>query len=123
MIKLIIKLALVALVANATWRVGNAYVSFYKFRDSVSESAQFSRGASDDQLHARIMELAAQFDVPVGDDDFTIRRDHDHTFIDGTYTQPIEVVPGYKYPWSFSWNVDAYTVVAPRIDLNNPQPE
>ena len=39
MLKLLIKLALAGLIANAAWRMGSTYLSFYRFKDAVSESA------------------------------------------------------------------------------------
>jgi hypothetical protein len=29
-----------------------------------------------------------------------------HTTVDGSYTRIIELVPGYKYPWAFTFHVD-----------------
>ena len=55
--KLIIKLAIAALLANALFRVGTEYVVYYKFRDSVREAAMF-RAKNDEELGQRIMELA-----------------------------------------------------------------
>ncbi|SRR5713226_8248579 len=115
MIRLIIKLAIAALVANAAWRVGSAYATYYKFKDAVTESAQFSGDKGEDQLRQRVLELAAQYDIPVTDTSFTVRRDDTRTSVTGSYTQAIEVVPGYRYPWSFSWNVETLDLVGPRI--------
>ncbi len=123
MIKLIIKLGIVALIANATWRVGNAYLSYYRFTDSVTQAAQFGATKSEAELHERVLELATQYDVPLAEDAFTIRRERSHTIVDGAYTQLIDVVPGYTYPWPFKWSIDTYTVAPPRADsLLAPQP-
>jgi hypothetical protein len=41
----------------------------------------------------------------------SIRRDDlNHTIIDGSYTQPVDVVPGYRYLCPFTWHVDVFTV-------------
>jgi len=120
MIKFIIKLALVALVANATWRLGNAYLSFYKFKDAVTEATQFNRG-SDDELRARVIELASQFGVPQEEDGFTVHHEGAHTLIDGAYTKAVGLLPGYEYPWSFVWTVDAYAMGPAREPLPQPQ--
>jgi len=110
LIKAIFKLAMVALLANACWRVGSAYLSFYKFKDAVEETTQFDADRTDDQLRQRVLELAAQYDVPVAGDGFSIRRTDYHTIVDGAYTQRIEVVPGFKYPWPFSFHTDTFIV-------------
>ncbi|OLC66363.1 MAG: hypothetical protein AUH79_06145 [Betaproteobacteria bacterium 13_1_40CM_4_64_4] len=74
MIRLLVKLAIAGLIVNATWRTGSAYLSFYRFKDAVAETAQYSKGKSDDELRQRILELASNYDVPLADEDLTIRR-------------------------------------------------
>jgi hypothetical protein len=106
LIKLILKLAVVALLANATWRVGSAYVAHYKFEDAVQQSALFRGNKGDDLLRQRIFELASDFDIPVTDNDVTLTTQEHRTIVEGSYTRIIEVVPGYKYPWEFTFHVD-----------------
>ena len=76
MIRLILKLVIAALIANAAWRVGSAYLSFYKFKDAVQETVQFTAAEkSDDQLRQRIVELAVEYAVPVTEDNFKLHRE------------------------------------------------
>jgi hypothetical protein len=116
MIRTAIKLAVVALLANATWQVFNAYWPYYKFKDAIQATAQFRGDKTDDQVRARILELAGQFDLPVSDDMLSVRREDQHTIVDTAYTQPVELFPGYTYPWPFTIHVDTYTVAPPKID-------
>jgi hypothetical protein len=104
--KLLIKLAITAFLANAAFRLGTEYLTHYKFRDSVREAAMF-RAGSDDELRQRVMETADSYGIPLKDDGFTIRRDSRQAFIQGTYTKPIEFVPGFPYPWRFNWEIEA----------------
>jgi len=113
----IIKLVIAALIANASWRIGSTYVSHYRFKDAVAESAQFGTNQSVDQLHQRVLDLGAQYNLPITDDSFTIRREGIHTYVAGSYTQMIEVVPGYRYPWPFSWNVEAMNMSGLKLQL------
>jgi hypothetical protein len=109
--KLLLKLALVALIANAAWRVGSAYVTFYRFKDAVTETAQFGTQKSKAELRQRILELASEYDVPLAADAVSVRRDdRNHTVVDGSYTQPVDVLPGYRYLWPFVWHVDVVTL-------------
>ena len=105
-LKLLLKLVLAALLANAAWRVGSSYVSFYKFKDAINEEAQFGADKSVDQLRDRVVALAQQFDLPVDGDAVTISKESQRTRIAGSYSKSIEVVPGFKYPWSFSWDIE-----------------
>jgi len=106
LIKLILKLAVVALIANCTWRVGSAYVSHYKFQDSVEQAALFRGSKTDDVLRRRIFELASDFDIPVTEDQVTLTTSEHHTVVDGGYTRIIELAPGFTYPWEFTFHVD-----------------
>jgi hypothetical protein len=106
LIKLILKLAVVALLANATWRVGSAYVAHYKFIDSVEQASLFRGNKGDDVLRRRVFDLASDYDIPVADEDVTLKTVDNHTIIDGMYSRIIELVPGFLYPWEFTFHVD-----------------
>ena len=108
MIKFLIKLAIAGFIANATWRVGSAYLSHYKFEDAVRETAQFRGRKSDDELRERIGELAAEYDVPVAAEDLTMRTEGNHFLIDGSYTRKIDLFPGYAYQWPFTVKSDIF---------------
>ena len=105
--KLIIKLAITALLANALFRVGTEYLVYYKFRDSVREAAAF-RAKNDDELGQRIMEIAETYDVPLAADGFSLKRDHREAFVQGSYVKPIELAPGFPYQWRFDFEIQAY---------------
>ena len=118
--KLLIKLAFTALIANAAFRLGTEYLTHYKFRDSVREAAMY-RAGSDDELRQRVMETAASYSIPLKEDGFTIRRDSGQAFIQGSYTKPIELVPGFPYSWRFDWEIEAIVSDAPRLPGSLPK--
>lgn len=120
MIKSILKLAVVAVIANAVWHVFVPYSAHFKFTDAVEATTQFGDEKSDEELRARIVELASQYDVPVTSDSFTLKRQNTHTIVDGSYTQQIELFPGYLYPYTFRWRTDTFTQKAP-VDSTLPK--
>lgn len=115
MLRLLVKLAVSALIANAVWRVGSEYLAYYRFKDDVRNAAEFRKGSgSDDDLRLKIEQLAADFDVPLDDADLKIDSDQadpvKRAVVALSYVKPIEVFPGYQYPWSFSFSIEtAYT--------------
>jgi hypothetical protein len=123
MIKFLLKLAVAALIAIALWHIGSAYVAHFKFRDAVREAATYET-RSDSELRARILELADKFDVPLGPTDpadtnaLRIMREGRHILIEGSYVEPIEVLPGYRYPWRFSWAIEAEVTTGAIMRLN-----
>jgi len=108
-IKLLIKLAIVALVANAVWHVMVAYTSYYKFKDAVQQTTQFGNDKNLDQLRARVVQLAADYDLPLGEDEVTVRREMLHTIVDGSYVKSIDLLPGYTRPWTFTFHTDTFS--------------
>jgi hypothetical protein len=119
-IKTLIKLAIVVLVANAIWRVGSAYVSYYRFKDAVADIAVSSKNKTDDELRQKVMEIAMQYDAPLAEDAVAIRHEDNHTYIDASYEEPVAVFPGYERPWAFSFTVDSQAGAAFRKELPNP---
>ena len=115
--KTLLKLIVMALMANAIWRVGSAYASFYKFKDSVYAAAM-EEGKSVDELREKILELASTYDLPLTAETLTIRREVHRTIVEGSYTKRVNVLPGYEYQWPFTVDIDAYVIVPP-VKLND----
>jgi hypothetical protein len=112
MIRFLVKLALAGLIANAVWRIGSEYVNYYTFTDEVRNEAVY-RNQTEDQLRERVAAIAADHDLPVDEEDVSVERDERHVVIQGAYTKPIMVLPGYDYPWEFKWSIDALQLAAP----------
>ena len=106
MVRTIIKLAFVALLANAAWQLFTVYWAHFKFSDAVQQTTQFRGTKTDAQLKERILELASQFDVPVSDENLTVQVVDDHTLVDSSYTRRVELVPTFPYPWRFTVHTD-----------------
>ena len=109
MFKLLIKLAIVALIANAAWHVMAAYTAFYKFKAAVQQTTQFGNDKSVEQLKVRVLALAADYDLPIGEDDIAIKREQLHTTVDGSYTKTIDLAPGFTRPWTFEIHTDTFS--------------
>ncbi len=116
MVRLILKLAIVGLIANAVWHAGGAWSSNYRFMDAVQQATRYRGDKTDAQIHDRVFALAGQYDVPVDDDTLTIRREGDRTIIDGSYTRGVELIPGYIYHWPFIIHLDTPTVDPLKVD-------
>jgi hypothetical protein len=119
--KLIFKLAILAVIINAAFRVGGEYVAYYQFRDTIREAAMFT-ARTDDELGQAVMESATTFDVPLAPDGFTMRRDGREATVQGSYTKNIELFPGYKYPWKFPFTIQAFVNTVPPLAGAPPRP-
>jgi hypothetical protein len=119
-IKTIVKLAFVALLANAGWQLFTVYFAHFKFNDAVQQTTQFRGNKTDAQLRERILELAGQFDVPVTDENLTVQLVDDHTLVDSAYTRPVELVPRFPYLWRFTVHTDTVQSAA-LLELSQPK--
>jgi hypothetical protein len=107
-IRLLVKLAVVALLANAAFHVGSEYLTYFKFRDAIRDAALF-KAKNETELMTRIMELAEQYEVPLEQDNVTIDRDERRLDIEGWYDKPIELAPNFAYPWHFTLSLEVVT--------------
>ena len=110
-IKTAIKLAFVALIANATWQLFNVYSPHFKFREAVQYAAQYRGEASDADLRQQVLQSAIQFDVPVAANDVTVTHEDKHTTVTLSYVRPVELAPGFIYPWAFSLKLRSESVI------------
>jgi hypothetical protein len=121
LIKFLLRLALLAVLANATWHVFVSYQAYVKFKDAVAASALDDAKKSEEEQKAKVLSLADEFDIPLKADGFTLHREPTHTVSEGTYTQRIEVFPNVWFPWTFTWHIDTLTVAAIRTDESRPR--
>ena len=121
-IKTAVKLVFVALVANATWQLFGVYSPHFKFRDAAQYAAQYRGESTDADLQQQILQSAMQFDVPVAAADVSVTHEAKHTIVTLSYIRPVELAPGFVYPWPFSLNIDTYTMTPPKPqDLGIPK--
>ena len=114
--KTLLKLAAFALLANATWHVFQAYAVHYRFKDAVQSTAQYRGDKTETDVRDRVLELASQYDVPVTQENLTVRIVDTHTIVETSYARPVELLPGFTYRWPFSAQVDTLTLTPPKLD-------
>ena len=108
--KTLIKLLIAALVLHACWRGGTVFYRYYNFKDGAHNAALFGAQKSEDELHGILMQLAGENNVPIKPENLKIRKVPNHTYIDTFYTERIEVVPTFFYPWEFKVNLDVFVI-------------
>jgi hypothetical protein len=109
--KSIIKLLIAALIVHATWQSGTVYYRYYLFKNGVHQAAQFSGALPERELQNQVVELARENSVPLNPEAIQVRRVANHTIVEAPYTDEIEILPNYRYPWQFHVKVDTYTIV------------
>lgn len=105
--KTIIKLVIVAMVINAAYRAGDAAWRFYSLKDAAQQMLVFGADTPPERLQEQILKRAAELKVPVSPDNVTVTREGTRSAASVSYRQDIELFPSYRYPYGFSFNVDA----------------
>lgn len=101
MIRLIIKLAIVALIVHAAVKVGPVFWNHFRFQDALSETAKFSSRRTVEEVSAKAQQIAMDLEIPVTPDDIAVVKDKDVTIIDTRYTAQLEYFPRRYYSWEF----------------------
>jgi hypothetical protein len=110
MVKLLLKLAVAALLANAAVRVGAAYLVHVQFRDSVRQEMPRARSAAD--LQQRVLDVADAYELALSPEDLAVEWELRQRFVAGQYVKDILVMPTVAYPWTFTWEIDSYVPAA-----------
>jgi hypothetical protein len=91
--KAIFSFALAALIVNACVRVGDSAWRFYQLRDAVEHEARYGEVKTTALLRKRIVELARERDIELTDDDVTVEKQGQQTYVSVAYTEAIPLVP------------------------------
>lgn len=116
MIRICIKLAVAALVANATWHLFNVYSPHYQLKDGIRYASQYRGDLSDDGLREKILYLAGQLDVPLNESDVAIVHDLHQTTVDLKYERQVKLLPGYSRRWPMTMHVETLNAKVPVVD-------
>lgn len=104
----LVTLVVVLLVAHAGWKIGPKYLNYFEFKAQLDEIARFSATKSQEDVYAQVVEAARKSEIPVAASGIKVRRMEERTLIEVAYQEPLEILPGYAYPWDVAINVDSY---------------
>jgi hypothetical protein len=108
MIKKIISFVVFLVLANAGYRVAIVYFHDQQFKDAVRELSLFSGGKTEELIRAKVMELAAENQVPLDPDFVEMTKKvtpgvGDHWVIKVTYAVLVPVFPGNPRRFQFDY--------------------
>jgi hypothetical protein len=117
MVKLVLKLAVVALIAHAGIKIVPVFWANLRFKDALAEQARFAGKKTEDELRSRAEKTANSLEIPVGGDQISIRKVGAATSFDTRYVAQLEYFPRKYYPWEFVVHVEekppAYSAYMP----------
>jgi hypothetical protein len=106
MVRNLVRLVLLGLLVHAGVRIVPEFWHFIQFKDAVTEVASYPGRRTDEQLKARILELADEHHVPIGPPDVAIAQRGDRLFVSTGWTAQLEYIPRQYYPYDFIVDVE-----------------
>lgn len=106
----LLKFAIAAAVLWAVWHGGKAQWQQFVFQNDLKQIVQFGGGRGEEAIRASVMEAAANRRVPLSPERLQVRKQADHVYIDAAYTVEVEILPRYRYPWTFTASADGWFV-------------
>lgn len=109
MIKTAIKLLIALAIVNAAVRAGMAAWSYYQLRDQAQQLIVFGAAVPTTELSNDILVKAMELEVPLEPRNLDVHREGNRTFVNASYTQPVEFFPTFIYPVELSFSLDAFS--------------
>jgi len=104
--KTIIQIGLALVLLTATVQAGRAALKHYTFVDALQESLIFASSRTQDQITEQVLQMAAEYAIPIDPASLSVRRDPFLIEIEAPYTDTVDLLPGfYTYPWDFETSV------------------
>jgi hypothetical protein len=99
----LIKFVIAVLILNAAARAGVAAFEHYQFTDAAHEAMVFAPNASDSQLVSVVAKIAHDHNVPLTEDEISLRHNGPDIVIEFSYDKDVVLVPGtFSKRWTFS---------------------
>jgi hypothetical protein len=109
--KTILKLLVAAVLINGAVRAGFAAVNYYEFKEAAQQAVLFGAAEPTSDIRRLILERAKALNLPVAPDNVTVQRQGGRTWANASYSQAVELFPNQPYPISFSFSVEAYSMI------------
>ena len=111
--KTILKLLIAAVILHAVYRAGTSAAAYYQLKDASQQILVFGGRATPAQLQASILAKAEELAVPLAPENVLVERQGVRTTAEASYTDPIELLPRYRYPFTYSFRVEAISLGGP----------
>jgi hypothetical protein len=110
--KTVIKLLVAAAILHAVYRAGMSAATYYELKDASQQMLVFGGSATPAQLQESILAKAEELAVPLAPENVIVQREGVRTTAEASYTDPVELFPRYRYPFNYSFRVEAFSLRA-----------
>lgn len=102
----LVTLLLVVAIGYFGVNIGEVYLRYYQFRDSMQQAAQFAPRLSDDDIRTRLRLAADSLGLPESAQEVQIRRREHSIMLSNEYYEHVEL-PGYVREIHFQPRVES----------------
>lgn len=101
--KTIIKLVVTLVILTACFQASRYYFNNFQFEDAAQQRLLFETRASDAEVVGIVMKLAEEYQLPLQEENVSVRMVGQDRVVDMEYTETVPLVPGvFSYPWTFT---------------------
>lgn len=100
--KTIIKILITVVILTACFQASRYYLNNFQFEDAAQQRLLFETRASDSEVVNILMRMAAEYQLPLREENISVRMVGQDRIVDMEYTESVPLVPGvFSYPWTF----------------------
>ena len=101
--KTLIKIGIALLIITACFQASRYYFNNFQFEDAAQQRLLFETRASDAEVINIVMRLAGEYQLPLKEEDISVRTVGQDRVVEMEYTENIPLIPGvFDYPWKFT---------------------
>ena len=120
MIRAAVKFGIASLILYVAWHVGPVYVAHRQLKTDVVQATRDHGRGSEEELLTAVLAVTNRVGAPVDSDDIQVHKDDTYTYLRVTYTEPLQLLPSFTYPWTFTINAQGLAIT-PQVG-NGPSP-
>lgn len=101
--KTIIKIVITVVILTACFQAARYYFNNFQFEDAAQQRLLFETRASDAEVSNLMMKLAGEYQLPLREENISIRMIGQDRVVEMEYTETVPLIPGvFSYPWKFT---------------------
>lgn len=101
--KTIIKIVITLVILTACFQAARYYFNNFQFEDAAQQRLLFETKASDSEVVNILVKLAAEYQLPLQEENISIRMQGQDRVVEMEYTEDVPLIPGvFTYPWKFT---------------------
>jgi hypothetical protein len=101
--KTFIKIGITIAILTACFQASRYYLNNFQFEDAAQQRLLFETRASDAEVVGIVMGLAAEYQLPLREENISVRMVGQDRLVEMEYTENVPLLPGvFNMPWKFS---------------------